>query len=219
MPFLARRAKTTREYAPSYDWGASLLSDRHARIADAVWHIPGWLDPEDALKLYELAFFAGGPILEIGTYCGRSTVVLATAVADAARGIPVISVDTDPTCMVQARRAAEVHGVTAHVTLVCASAESLFAALPGFSPSLVFIDGDHSAAGVTADLAALEGRLAAGALLLFHDYLPRDIPDTTGFAVSAAPIEVAETLERSWVTDGCEFAGTFGRCGLFRVLA
>jgi predicted O-methyltransferase YrrM len=215
FPFILRAQKTTRDYAPSYDWGSEILGDRHARIADAVWHIPGWLDPEDALKLYELAFFSDGPILEIGTYCGRSAVVLGTAVVDGARGARVVSLDTDPTCMVQARRAAERHQVAEHVTFVCADIGSFLALVPSFSPELVFIDSDHSRAGVTADLAALESRIAPGGLLLFHDYLPRDIPNTEGFPVSAAPIDVAETVNDSWVAERCHFAGVFGRCGLF----
>lgn len=215
FPLIRRAYKTDRDYAPSYDWGAAILSDRHARIADAVWHIPGWLDTEDALKLYELAFFSDGPILEIGTYCGRSAVVLGTAVADGARGARVVSLDTDPTCMVQARRAAELHRVAEHLTLVCGNVESFLTLVPSFSPRLVFIDGDHSRAGVTADLAALESRIAPGGLLLFHDYLPRALPDTDGFPVSAAPIAVAEAVQDSWVAEKCDFAGVFGRCGLF----
>src|ERR1700728_4334116 len=81
--------KRDRDYAPSHDWGSGSLGDRHERIAEAVWHIPGWLAPEDALKLYELAYFSPGPILEIGMYCGRSTTILATAVADSGRRVPI----------------------------------------------------------------------------------------------------------------------------------
>jgi predicted O-methyltransferase YrrM len=219
LPFIAYEEKSTRDYLPSHDWGADLLSDRHARIADAVWHIPGWLDPEDALKLYELAFLSTGPILEIGTYCGRSAVILATAAADAARDARIVSLDVDPTCMVQARRAAERHDVDQHLVLACADASSFFALAPAFSPTLVFVDGDHSADGVGTDLAALEGRIAPGGLLLFHDYLPRDIPDTSGFPISAEPIEVAEVVSGSWVSDTCQFAGVFGRCGLFKLVS
>jgi predicted O-methyltransferase YrrM len=41
--------------------------------------VPGWLRPEDALKLYELAYYATGPILEIGTYRGKSGTLMAIA--------------------------------------------------------------------------------------------------------------------------------------------
>ncbi|MCL4190227.1 MAG: hypothetical protein KJZ87_00670 [Thermoguttaceae bacterium] len=51
------------------------LRDRGGRI------IPGWLRREDALKLYELAFFAPADILELGSFHGLSTSILAQAAA------------------------------------------------------------------------------------------------------------------------------------------
>lgn len=41
--------------------------------------ITGFLRREDAAKLYELAYFASGDILEIGTYLGLSASILAEA--------------------------------------------------------------------------------------------------------------------------------------------
>ena len=37
--------------------------------------IPGWQAVEDTYKLYEMAYFAGDVILELGVYGGRSSVV------------------------------------------------------------------------------------------------------------------------------------------------
>src|SRR5438874_13084477 len=48
-PFIVHAQKRTSDYAPSYDWGSETLSDRHSRVHDAVWHIPGWLERADAL--------------------------------------------------------------------------------------------------------------------------------------------------------------------------
>jgi MMP 1-O-methyltransferase len=215
--FRAHPGKRDRKYLPSYEFGAATLGDRHERIADAVWHIPGWLEPEDALKLYELGWFSDGPILEIGTYCGRSTIIMATAITDRGADGHVISLDNDPALAPLARRSVEVHAVQDHVLLVCASARVFLSALPEFRTTLVFVDGDHSAAGVEADLAEIEGRVAPGGLLLFHDYLASRLPATNGFPVSAAPIEVQTVVDRSWVAEQCDFAGTFGCSALFRV--
>jgi MMP 1-O-methyltransferase len=215
--FRAHEAKRDRAYLPSYDFGAATLGDRHERIGEAVWHIPGWLEPEDALKLYELAWFARGPVLEIGTYCGRSAVIMAIAVADRGGGIPVISLDTDPAVIPFARRAAQAHGLLDHVLFACTTVDTFLSAIPSFSPAFVFVDGDHSAAGVEADLHGLEGRVAPGGLLLFHDYVEQPLPRTDGFPVSAEPIDVQHVVERSWVAEQCEFAGTFGCSALFRV--
>lgn len=193
------------------------MGDRHRRISDAVWHIPGWLTEEDALKLYELAYLADGPILEIGAYCGRSTVVVATAVADRGAQVPIVSLDTDSLTFAIAQRSAKVHAVDELVLFVCGSADRFFRAVPEYGPRLVFVDSDHSKEGVTADLKALEKHVTAGALILFHDYLPMMLPDTTGFPMSAEPIEVAETVENSWLVDRAEFSGTFGASALFRL--
>lgn len=43
--------------------------------------IKGFLDPDEGMKLYEIALDAArlGPCLEIGSYCGKSTVYIGTA--------------------------------------------------------------------------------------------------------------------------------------------
>jgi predicted O-methyltransferase YrrM len=211
--------KQDRAYLPSYDWGGEVLSDRHRRIADAVWDVPGWLSPQDAMKLYELAFFAPGAILEVGTYCGRSAITMATALTDAQRRGPVLSIDTDPGAIILAHRYARAHGMEDKVVLVCQSLERFLEAVPTFRPSFVFVDGDHSEHGVRSDLEALRSCLLPGALVLFHDYLPTEVPDATGFPVSPEPIEVRESLAHSWLQRHAEFAGTFGGSALFRIVS
>jgi len=210
--------KCDRGYVPSYDWGAPTLGDRHERIWEAVWHIPGWLEVEDALKLYELAYFAAGPILEIGTYCGRSAVVSATALADRGNGGALVSLDIDSLALSLAQRSARAHSVDEYIVFACTSADKFLRTFPAFAPSVIFIDADHSEQGVHADLAALESCVSVDTLLLFHDYFPMALPNTEGFPVSAEPIEVAETVNKSWLATRAQFAGTFGASGLFRVV-
>ena len=216
--FRAYPDKNDREYIPSYEWGGHSLGDRHERIGEAVWHIPGWLEPEDALKLYELAYFATGPILEIGMYCGRSTTILATAVADQGNDIPIVSLDIDPLALSLTARSLRMHSVEQHVVLACASVQAFAHATPSFHPRLVFIDANHAAAHVMADIETLGKCVTGGSLLLFHDYLPTDLPNTTGFPISPGPIEVKSAVDNSWISEGAQFAGTFGASALFRVL-
>jgi hypothetical protein len=94
--------------------------------------------------------------------------------------------------------------------LVRGSARAFFAANPTFSPSLVFLDADHSYSAVRRDLSLLEPRVPRGGLLLLHDYHdPRnDDPQDQEIGVSRA-------AAHSWLAGQCEFAGTFGACGLF----
>jgi predicted O-methyltransferase YrrM len=218
LELLLYSEKHDREYRPSYDWGAATLGDRHERIAEAVWHIPGWLAPEDALKLYELAYFATGPILEIGMYCGRSTTILATAVADRGSDVPIISLDTDPFAISMTMRSLQMHGVERHVILACSSIHAFIQAMPPLAPSLVFLDADHTEAAVRADVDALQRCARTGTLVMFHDYLPMVLPETEGFPVSVGPIEVKEAVSSSWIAEDAKFAGTFGASALFQVM-
>jgi len=216
-PFLPFPDKRDRAYRPSYQWGGETLSERHRRICDAVWHVPGWLSEEDALKLYELAYFCDGPILEIGTFCGRSAAVMGLALADRGSDVPFVTVDPDASILALAQRSLRSLHVEDRVVMVCDTVDDFLRAAPDFRPRLVFVDADHSAEGVRADLAALHSNVDPGTLLLFHDYLRGDVPDTTGFPVSAEPIEVAAAVDDSWVARHAAFAGTFGWCGLFCV--
>lgn len=41
---------------------------------------------------------------------------------------------------------------------------------------MLFIDGDHSAAGVAGDIEYFEPWLKSGGIIVFHDYIPEPIP-------------------------------------------
>lgn len=211
-PLLMRPGKHDDiSYAPSYDFGAADLGAPQREARSAVSEIPGWLRPEDALKLYELAFYTPGPILEIGSYQGKSSVLMALALRDAGNPAPLYSLDVDPVAQRAAAEAAARHGVADRITYVRGSAAALFAAMPGLRPGTVFVDGDHSLEGTRRDLDALRARVPAGALLLMHDYAdPRNAdPADVEFGVVAA-------VEGGWMARDCAFGGVFGCCGLFR---
>lgn len=197
-------------YAPSYDFDPPHVSDEHRRIGELVAEIPGLLRPEDELKLYELAYFAPGPILEIGTYRGRSTTIMARA-AQAGSGAALFSVDVDPAALRAGAAAVSAHGVAGRTVLVRGSASAMLRRFAGLRPSLTFVDGDHSLEGVRRDLAAIEPAVPRGGLVLFHDY-----HDPRNDDPAIAHIGVKQGVEESWVSRDCEFAGVFGCCGLFR---
>jgi hypothetical protein len=179
-------------------------------IGDTVADVPGLLRPEDEEKLYELAHATDGPILEIGTYRGRSTTIMALG-AQAGAGALLISVDVDPVAQQAAARALREHGADRHVVLVRGSVAAALRRFPGLTPSLTFLDGDHSADGVGRDLAALEPVVPSGGLLLFHDF-----GDPRSEDPAVPEIAVKDGIRASWVHEQCEFVGEFGVCGLFR---
>lgn len=156
------------------------------RTFEEVWatvrarHVLGWLSPDEAYALYLLAEAADGPVLEVGSFCGLSTCFLAGA------GTEVWSVDPHDPAMhspsqanllagrdtagelaanVEAIGAGELHLVRGTSAQAAASPE-----LPG-EFALVFIDGDHSDAGITLDVALWEPRVVAGGILAFHDWI------------------------------------------------
>jgi hypothetical protein len=203
--FVALPAKTdTREYLPSHDF-EGWIDEAHAGMPDRVRQLPGWLRDEDVLKLYELSALADGPVLEIGAYRGKSTVVLASA------GSRVVSIDIDPAALAEARTNVAAHGLAERVTFIRGTAQAFAKTRPDFRPAVTFVDGDHSYEGATTDLLTLRSLVPKDGLLLFHDYL-----DELNADPEVAHIDVVRAVADSWVTTECEFAGTFGCCGLFR---
>jgi hypothetical protein len=87
-------------YQKTYAFPGPFINQSHHRLALSALHdssdminigIEGWLLPADALKLYEMAYFCGGDILELGTYKGLSTSIMAEASRDSGRDFTISS--------------------------------------------------------------------------------------------------------------------------------
>lgn len=149
----------------------------------------GWLSPEEGNALYQLARAASGPIVEIGSYCGKSTVWLAAGAAETGgvvvavdhhRGNPemgpgrdchdpdVIDQDGAHDTLLEFRRTIRRAGVGPHVMAVVAPAEM---AVRFWSQpiGMLFIDGDHSYDGCRSDYKNWAPLIVAGGALVFHD--------------------------------------------------
>lgn len=167
----------------------------------------GFLDDEEGLRLHDLAREHArlGPILEVGSYCGKSSVYLgAGAVAgggtlvcvDHHRGSeehqrgeeyhdPDLwdayagAVDSLPVLRRTLRRA----GLESS-TLLLVAPSPVAARLWRTPLGLVFVDGGHSQAAADADYEGWSPRVAPGGILAIHDLFPD--PATGG----QAPIEI-----------------------------
>jgi MMP 1-O-methyltransferase len=156
----------------------------------------GFMPEDEGLALYAAAVTAAGqglPLLEVGTYCGRSTVLLAAAARDA--GTVAVTVDHhrgseeqqpgweyhDP-ALVDAevgvmdtlpafRRTLFRAGLEEHVIAVVGRSPQV-AAVWGRPLGLVFIDGGHTDEHATADYEGWTPHLAPGGLLAIHDVFP-----------------------------------------------
>jgi predicted O-methyltransferase YrrM len=112
-----------------------------------------------------LAGAASGQILEIGTYQGKSAILMAQAIKDAGSGAAVHTIEVDRSAIQAAVRNAAEHEVADRIVFVRGTSESFARAYPTFRPALTCVDGDHRRAGVQADLASLARLVPAGGRL------------------------------------------------------
>ncbi|GAA2087413.1 class I SAM-dependent methyltransferase [Streptomyces albiaxialis] len=156
----------------------------------------GFMPVDEGLALYAAARQAGAlglPLLEVGTYCGRSTLLL----ADAARaaGVTALTVDhhrgseeqqpgweyhdpevVDPEVgrmdtLPTFRRTLHAAGLEEHVVALVGRSPQV-AAVWGGRLGLVFIDGGHTDEHATGDYEGWVPHLAPGGLLVIHDVFP-----------------------------------------------
>jgi cephalosporin hydroxylase len=129
------------------------------------------VDPAESDELGRLA--AGRRVLEIGSAHGYSAVVMALAGAEHVTAVDNHSGGTwlgDTRTIMEGNLGA--YGVTDRVTIVQADSRDALAALDeqGERFGLIFIDGDHTRAGATADISGSLPLLEAGGVLAVHDY-------------------------------------------------
>ncbi|MGV9909313.1 class I SAM-dependent methyltransferase [Streptomyces tendae] len=166
----------------------------------------GFMPVHEGRALYAAAVEAGGlglPLLEVGTYCGRSTVLL----ADAARraGVTALTVDhhrgseeqqpgwdyhdpetVDPELGVMDtlptfRRTLHRAGLEEHVVALVGRSPQV-AALWNSPLGLVFVDGGHTDEHANADYEGWAPHVADGGLLIIHDVFPDPADEFTGQA-------------------------------------
>ena len=155
----------------------------------------GFLPANEARALHAAATVAAplGPVVEIGSYCGKSTIYLAEAARRA--GQVVVTLDHhrgseeqqpgwewhDPTLVDPAtgrmdtlphlRRNLEVAGVEESVVVVVTRSEVL-GRLWATAAGMVFIDGSHTDEAAQRDYETWAPHVVEGGLLVIHDVFP-----------------------------------------------
>ena len=166
-----------------------------AELIGAAEAAAGFMPRAEGLALFDAAaeYACRGPVLEIGSYCGKSTIYLAAAAS--AAGQPVVTVDhhrgseehqpgweyhdpalVDPVTgrldtlpVLRATLAAA--GLEDHVVVVVGRSADL-AGLWGTPLGLVFIDGGHTEAAAVTDYEGWAPWVAQGGALAIHDVFP-----------------------------------------------
>ncbi len=144
-----------------------------SRYAD----VPGWLTDEEGACLARLA--RGLDVLEIGSYCGRSTIWLAST-ARVVHAVDTFDGRATPTpgnTFGTFDAALRKHGVRDKVEAWIGTSEHIVPTIPGVH--LAFIDGGHDYESVKRDIDLACDALLPGGLLAFHDYMRPQDPGVT----------------------------------------
>jgi MMP 1-O-methyltransferase len=155
----------------------------------------GFMPSDEGLALYETAVTYGrvGPLLEVGTYCGKSAVYLGAAAREA--GTIAITVDhhrgseelqpgwehhdatlVDPATgrmdtLPTFRKTIAAAGLEEHVVAIVGVSATV-AALWSTPLGMVFIDGGHAEELAQADYDGWAPHVVPGGALVFHDIFP-----------------------------------------------
>lgn len=154
--------------------------------------VKGFMAEDEARTLFTIALQAAsyGPVLEIGSYCGKSSVVIGSACRE--RGSVLFCVDHhrgsveqqpgeeyfDPALYDERRQRIDTFpcfqdtidraGLSDTVVPVVASSETAGRCW-GIRLAMVFIDGGHAYEDTYADYATWSGHIMTGGFLVFHD--------------------------------------------------
>jgi MMP 1-O-methyltransferase len=166
-----------------------------ADLMRAAQAASGFMPAAEGLALFDAAagYAARGPVLEIGSYCGKSTIYLAAAAS--AVGQVVVTVDHhrgseehqpgweyhDPELVDSAtgrldtlprlRATLAAAGLEQHVVVVVGRSAEV-ARLWGTPLGLVFIDGGHTEQAAVTDYEGWAPWVARGGALAIHDVFP-----------------------------------------------
>ena len=166
-----------------------------ARLVQAAEAAKGFMPAPEGLALYDTAaaYARRGPVAEIGTYCGKSTIYLAAAARDT--GQLVITVDhhhgseenqpgweyhdpglVDPATgrldtLPHFRSTLGAAGLEEHVIAIVGRSADV-AGLWRTPLGMLFIDGGHTDAAAIADYEGWAPWVAPGGALAIHDVFP-----------------------------------------------
>jgi predicted O-methyltransferase YrrM len=169
-----------------------VLPEQLRKVAESV---KGFMPPPEGLALFETAaaYCGVGPVAEIGTYCGKSTVYLAAAASQA--GQHVITVDHHHGSE-ENQAGWEYHDTELvdpdtglldtlprfRATMTAAGLEPYVIAIIGKSAEvsrlwrtplgMLFIDGGHTDAAAATDYEGWAPWIAHGGALAIHDVFP-----------------------------------------------
>jgi predicted O-methyltransferase YrrM len=166
------------------DTAANRSARSEEEVLESIAGVEGWLSDDQARRLWRAANLvrAPGRIVEIGSFRGRSTIVLASAARD---GVEVVAVDPhgggdrgpqeytpDPARGQEDFEAFKSNlvraGVRPRVRHVRAASQDALGVLSG-ELDLLYVDGAHRYRPASADISRWGDRVGTGGSMLVHD--------------------------------------------------
>ncbi|MBF0551638.1 MAG: class I SAM-dependent methyltransferase [Deltaproteobacteria bacterium] len=216
-------------YRPTFDLFDQYIDEYHRRLADmsrvspgdpnVAAHIPGYLVKADALKLYEMAYYCEGDILELGCYAGLSTSIMATALsASKSKNGRIIGVEISPARAEDTKRNLAKMNVAGRAEVICGDAQevcdNLIAANAKFG--FIFVDHSHSYEHTYEACKRIPALLVPGGYCMFHDFshvanFVATDPEY-GFHFFGVPHAVLDAL----TDEDFELLGIYGLAALYR---
>ncbi len=216
--------KLDSSYRPTYQGFGDSIDATHEKIREIgasgfiteILGVKGKLLLADALKLYELGYFAKGNVLELGCSHGLSTCLLSAANHASGLRKEVYTIDLSRKAIETTRANLEMHALGARVFTLQSEGADGVSLLSGRALrfDFAFIDHSHAYGPVKSVVKLLPEVLNDDAFVLFHDY-----NDTRNFSerkedygvVSGIVDAIAELSPHTM-----EYWGCFGCTGLYR---
>jgi hypothetical protein len=216
---------SNKPYLRTFRYQGEWIDDFHQSLAAApggrcgVWcsidiGIDGYLQWNDALKIYELARFTKGDVLELGTHYGLSASIIANALE--ARGSGTLeTVDIDAWTTAEAAKSVRARPGGDRVTFTVKHATRRLEQLAaeGRRYGFIFIDHWHGYDLTVEAAQHLAKLLEPGGFVQFHDFVDPGNADPDHFyGVFQAALDTV-CKDRRFL-----FCGNYGCTAVFRFL-
>jgi len=194
---------------PSWSANTGYINEVHRTIFTRTKDIPGWQLEGDSYKLYEMGYFAGDVILEVGTYGGRSAVVgTQGALGNKCRKCKpqFFGINENLNSIKLTYGSLVMYPSLADYCCLFHGTLEEFSKDFTIQPSMVSWNGDHQYERVIRDFELLSEMLSPGVPVLCHGFLNPE-KDTGKYGIHKALTE--------WEGAGFgEFYGVFGSSAL-----
>lgn len=216
--------KRPGDYKPTFDFAGAYIDETHQSFDSCPLHddgftinwdpeIAGWLQREDALKIYEMAYFSNGDILELGSYHGLSTSIISLANLKRSDRKMVYSVELDEECHKRTEETLRRKGIQERAKLVNDDAGKFVreSAKKGKKYGFIFVDHSHAYEPVYEVCQFFDQILKKDGFVLFHDY-----NDPANLDPEQPEMEVYQAVRDGLNQDAFEFYGIYGCTALFK---